>query len=116
MDGAIRTRAVKGRSAIGALGRIMKCRRVSMEVKRCLRDCILLPTLTYGSEPWTWNTSQQSRVCALEMSYLRSVCGVTRWDELSNECVYERCGMSPYADGVQCGVGEEEHLELVWPH
>ena len=98
MDGEIRTRAVKGRSAIGALGRVMKGRSVSIEVKRGLRNSILLPTLTYGSETWTWNIAQQSRVRAVEMSYLRSACGVTRWDGLSNESVYERCGMSPCAN------------------
>ena len=53
MDGEIRTRAVKGRSAIGTLGRIMKGRSESMEVKRGSRNSILFPTLTYGSEVWT---------------------------------------------------------------
>ncbi len=42
---------------------------------------------------WTWNGAQQSRVRAVEMSYLRGACGVNRWDGLSNESVYERCGM-----------------------
>ena len=106
MDGEIRTRAVKGRSALGTLNRIMRGRSVSMEVKTGLRNSILLPALTYGSEAWTWNTAQQSRIRAMEISYLRSGCGVTRWDGLSNECVYERCGMSPCAKGVQCGVVE----------
>lgn len=55
MDGETNTRAVKGRSAIGALGRNMRGRSVSMEVKRGLRNSILLPTLTYGSEASTWN-------------------------------------------------------------
>ena len=106
MDGEIRARAVKGRSAIGALDRIMKGRNVSMEVKRGLRNSIILPTLTYGSETWTWNSAQQSRLRAVEMSYLRGACGVTRWDGLSNESVYERCGMSHCASGVQCGAVE----------
>lgn len=106
MDGEIRTRAVKGRSALGALGRIMRGRSVSMEVKRGLRNSILLPKLTYGSEAWTWNAAQQSRIRAVEMSYLRSACGVTRWDGLSNECVYERCGMSPCGNRALCGVVE----------
>ena len=57
-DGEIRTRAVKGRSAIGALGKIMKGRGVSMKVKRGLRNGIILATLTCGSEACTWNTTQ----------------------------------------------------------
>ncbi len=57
MDGEIRERAVKGRSVIGYLARVMKGRNVSMEVERGLRNSILLPTLT-------WNRAQQS-VCML---------------------------------------------------
>ncbi len=68
--------------------------------------CILLPTLTYGSENWTWNGAQQSRVRAVEMSYLRGACGVTRWDGLSNESMYERCGMRKHGSGVGCGMVE----------
>ncbi len=61
-----------------------------MDVKRGLRNSILLPTLTYGSENWTWNGAQQSRVRAVEMSYLRGACGVSRWHGLNNESVYEK--------------------------
>ncbi len=73
-----RERAVKGRSVIGSFTKVMKGRNVSMEVKRGLRDSILLPVFIYGSETWTWNRAQQSRVHAVEMSYLRGACGVTR--------------------------------------
>ncbi len=76
-----------------------------MDVKRGLRNSILLPTLIYGSENWTWNGAQQSRVRAVEMSYLR-VCGMSRWDGLNNESVYERCGMRGRGSGVECGVVE----------
>ncbi len=87
MEAEIRERVMKGRSVVGSLTRVMKGRYVSMDVKRGLRNSILLPTLTYGSENWTWNGAQQSRVRAVEMSYLRGVCGVSRWDGLNNECV-----------------------------
>ncbi len=62
---------MKGKSVIGSLAR-------EKEVKRSLRNSILLPTLTYGSETWTWNRAQQSRVRAVQMSYLRRASGVTR--------------------------------------
>ncbi|KAK3893161.1 hypothetical protein Pcinc_003002 [Petrolisthes cinctipes] len=106
MEGEIRERAVKGRQVIGSLGRIMKGRSVSMEVKRGLRNSIILPTLTYASETWTWNRVHQSRIGAVEMSYLKGACGLTRWDGESNESVYERCGMSEKAIGIECGVVE----------
>ncbi len=106
MEREVRERAVKGRNVIGSLARVMKERSVSMEVKRGIRNSILLPTLTYGSETWMWNRVQQSRVCAVEMSYPRGACGVTRWDGESNESVYESCGMVSRANGVNCGVVE----------
>ncbi len=77
-----------------------------MEVKRGLRNSILLPTLTYGSETWTWNRAQQSRVHAVELSYQRGACGVTRWEGDSNESVNERCSMGACASVVKRGVVE----------
>ncbi len=73
-----------------------------------MRNSILLPTLTYESGNWTWNgaQAQQSRVCAVEMGYLTGACGVSRWDGLSNESVYERCGMRGRVSGVGCCVVE----------
>ncbi len=66
---------------------IMSGRSVSMEVKRDLRNTVIIPTLTYTSKTWAWNESQRSRVQAVEMSYLRSACGVSRMDGVSNESV-----------------------------
>ncbi len=107
-----RERAVKGRIVIGSLARIMKVRNVSLEVKRGLRNRVLL----YGSETWTWNRAQQSRVCAVEMSYLRGACGVTRWEGESNESVYERCGMGTCASEVwRGGIDKKKYIEVVWP-
>ncbi len=64
MKGEIRERVMKGRSVVGLLTEVMKGRNVSMDVKKGLRNSILLPTLTYGSENWTWNGVQESRVRA----------------------------------------------------
>ncbi len=65
MEGEIRERVMKGMSVVGSLAGVMKRRNVSMDVKRGLRNSILLPTLTYGSKNWTWNGAQQSRVMLL---------------------------------------------------
>ncbi len=92
---------MKGRSVRGSLARVMKGRNVSMEVKRGLRNSILLSTLTNGSETWTWNRAQQSRMRAVEMSYLRGA-----WEGESNESVCERRCMGGGASGVKCGVVE----------
>ncbi len=103
MYGVIREEVAKGRSVIGSLARVMKGKNVSMEVKKGLRNSILLPGLTYGSETWRWNRAQHSRVGAVEMSYLRGPCGVTRWKGERNENVYERCSMGACANEVWSG-------------
>lgn len=40
------------------------------------------------------------------MSYLRGACGATRWEDESNETVYEKCGMGSCANVMKCGVVE----------
>ena len=85
---------------------MMKERTVSNDVKKGLRDGIVVPTLTYASETWVWNESQRSRIQAVEMSFLRGACGVGRMDGESNERVYGRFGMSSKGEGMKCGVVE----------
>ncbi len=95
---------------------IMDGRSVSVEVKRDLRNTITVPTLTCASETWAWNECQRSRVQAVEMSHLRSACGVSRMDGMSSESVCERFGMCHVGEGKKCGVVEEVKQQTVWPH
>ena len=106
MESEIRERVIQGRRAIGELGSVIRGRSLSIEVKKNLRESIVLPTLSYGSEMWKWNTSDQSKIRAVEMTYLRAGVGVTRMDRISNEEVYERYGMAEEKPGVDCGVVE----------
>ncbi len=112
-EGETRERALQGRKVVGYLGRIMNGRSVSMEVKRDLRNTVIAQTLTYASETWTWNESQRSRVQALEISYLRSACGVSRMDGMRNESVYEHFGMCHVGEGKKCGVVEEVQRQML---
>ncbi len=97
------------------MGCIIKGRSVSMEVKRDLRNTVIVPTLTYAKETWAWNESQRSRVQAVEMSYLRSACGVSRLDGVSNESVYKHFEMCLVGVGKKCGVVEEvKRQRLQW--
>ncbi len=41
---------------------------------------------------------------AVEMSYMRGGCGMSRWDLESNEKIYERFGVSVTVKGVDCVV------------
>ncbi len=111
--GETRERALQKRKVVGSLGRIMKGRSVSMEVKRDLRNTVIVPIVTYASETWAWNESQRSTVQAVEMSYLRSDCGVSRMDGMSNESVYEHFRMCHVGEGKMCGVVEKVKRQTV---
>lgn len=50
MKGDITGRPVQGRRGIGKLGSVIKGRRLSIEVKTDLRNCIILSTRVFGSE------------------------------------------------------------------
>lgn len=62
--------------------------------------------LNDGSEMYKWNRAQQSTAHAVERSYLRRACNVTRWYGESNESGYERCGMGTCAMEVNCELVE----------
>ena len=88
-------------------GRCVRITCIGYERKECvyggrgLRNSIL-PTLMHGSQIWTWNRAQNSRVPAVEISYLREACSVNKWECESNKSVYQRCGTATHADGVKC--------------
>ncbi len=106
-EGETRERTLQERKVVGSLGCIMNGRRVSMEVKRALRNTVIVPILTYTSKTWAWNVSQRFRVQVVEMSYLRSVCGVSRMDGMSHESVYEHFDMCHVGEGKKYGMVEE---------
>ncbi len=53
-----------------------------------MRSNIILTTLPYASKAWTWNVAQKSQIRTV-MSYIRGAGGVSRWDDVSNEEMYQ---------------------------
>ena len=106
MEGKVRGRVVRDRSVTSSKGYEKEdCVHVGKEVKRGSRNSVL-QTLMCGSKTWTWNRAQQSEVCAVERSYLRGACAVTRGDGESNKSVYKRCAIGSQANEVKSGVME----------
>ena len=64
--------SIQGRRVIKELESVLKGRIVSLEVKKELRDSVLLPTVTYGSEMWTANEGEMAKIQAVEMGFIRS--------------------------------------------
>ena len=78
----IERRKTAGTNVNGALRPIMKSRSVSIPAKKMMHQAILLPTLMYGSESWTWLKKDESGINAVEMRSLRRMCGRTLRDRL----------------------------------
>ncbi len=66
MGGEIRERALQGRKVVGSLGHMTRERTVSKEVKKVLRDSIIILPVTCASVTWTWNKCQRSKIQAVE--------------------------------------------------
>ena len=83
MEGEVRERTVKGRQVIGSLERIMKGRNVSMEVKKGIRNSIILPT----------------DICIRDMDMESSTAGANEGNgnELNQRCMWK----------IEMGIGEQ---------
>ncbi|GBP49979.1 hypothetical protein EVAR_37064_1 [Eumeta japonica] len=53
----------------------------------------VIHTLICGSVSWVWQKKNESRINAMEMRSLRSMCGVSRKNRIINNDVRERCGL-----------------------
>ncbi len=83
---------------MGAVERGMKEKNVSMEVKRTL-ETVLSSQSCHMPQTWTWNAAQESRLQAVEMSYMWGACGVSRGDGRSNEDTHGRFWYEWYSSG-----------------
>ncbi|GBP73886.1 hypothetical protein EVAR_82715_1 [Eumeta japonica] len=89
-DRDIGSRANAGNKVNGALLAIINSKSVSRQGRLSIHNGVLIPTLMYGSESWVWQTNNESRINAVEMRSLRSMCGVSRKDICRNSDVRER--------------------------
>merc|ERR1712090_13213 len=99
MNEEVSHRIGEARKVSGVLQKLWKNRNMSMEAKVGMYEGIVEPTLLYGCEAWTLNVHERRKVEAVEMSCLRSICGVRRMDRIANVEIRRRCGKT-------VGVGE----------
>lgn len=92
-DGDIERRVKAGNRINGAMHTFMKSHNVSKKARLAVHDGVLAPTLMYGSECWVWQKRNESRINAVEMRSLRSMCGLTLNDRIRNSVIREKCGL-----------------------
>lgn len=94
VQGEVVYRINEGKKVLGAVNRVFKSRNVGLNVKRCVYERVIVPTVLYGAETWGLRESERRKLNVFEMKCLRSMIGVTRYDRLRNVMVRERTGMN----------------------
>ncbi|GBP06466.1 hypothetical protein EVAR_4599_1 [Eumeta japonica] len=92
-DRDIGRRVNAGNKLNGALLAIMNSKSVSRQTHLAIHNGDLIPTLIYGSESWVWKKKNESRINAVDMRSLRSMCGVSQKERCRYSDVRERCGL-----------------------
>ena len=91
IDREIERRVSAGCKVLGALGTFARNVNVSRDARLSVYNGVLVPSLMYESECWTWMGKHKRRVTAVKLRYLRGVCGYVRRDRVRNDLVYEEC-------------------------
>ena len=87
------SRVNEGGKVWGAVNRVVGSMNVRLDVKKCLYERVVVPTVLYGSEAWSMREKERKKLNVFEMKCLRSMIGVTRMDRVRNERVRERTGV-----------------------
>ena len=61
---------------------------------------VLRPVLTFATELWTLSRSEQSKIQAIEMKYLRRVLRITREHRIPNDQIRETLQVEPIIDYI----------------
>lgn len=89
----VKRRVNAGNQINGALHSFVSRKGISQKARLAVHNGVLAPTLMYGSECWAWKKQSESRINAVEMRSLRSMCGVKLIDRVRNEIIREECGL-----------------------
>lgn len=76
-------RVTAGEKVEGALRAVWRNKRMTMDAMKGMYEATVVPTVLYGSETWVMNTDIVSRVEAVALRCMRSMCRVTKFDRVS---------------------------------
>ena len=65
-----------------ALNSVLRNRGLGKKAKKCLYECVIVPTALYGVEAWDMRSVDTNKMNVLEMKCLRSLVGVSRLDRV----------------------------------
>ena len=76
----ISDKITKFNKSVGIINNIMKPNLVQQHIHTHLCKMLARPVLCYCSEAWTLRTSDETRITACEMKFMRRTAGCTKWD------------------------------------
>ena len=95
LDNEIVNRISRASGAFGKLStRLWKNRGISLKTKMVVYKAVILTTLLYASESWTPYRYQIEQLDVFHKRCLRTICGFTLEDRVSNADLYTLCGIS----------------------
>ena len=95
LDNEIVNRISRASSAFGKLStRLWKDRGISLKTKIAVYKAVVLTTLLYASESWTPYRNQIEQLDVFHKRCLRTICGFSLKDRVSNADLFSFCGIS----------------------
>ena len=76
-------------------------RKIPLKLKGKFYRTAIRPAMLYGSECWATRYDQEQKMRVAEMRMLRWMCGHTRVDRISNECIRKKIGVAPIEEKIR---------------
>ena len=92
IDDEITSRISKASASFGRLHhRLWSDRGIRLSTKIGVYRTVVLTTLLYGSESWTWYRRHVKKLDQFHLRCLRKICGISWKDRIPNTTVLKRC-------------------------
>jgi hypothetical protein len=85
----------------GVINNVSRPKKTLQKTRIKLCNTLALPALLYGSENWTVEARDATRITAAEMKYMRITAGYTWTDHKTNTEIGKELNVTPVLDEVQ---------------
>ena len=86
------------RRIAGAIRSLINARRLQLQCARILRESLLVPVLTYGSETMILREKEKSRINVVQMDNVRGLVGIKRMDKVPDARIKQFYGVTKGVD------------------
>jgi len=95
IDKELDCRIGKASAAFNQLGKIWRCKKLSLKLKLRFYNSNVLSTLLYGSESWNLKTSHEKKLDAFDSKCVRKILGIKWSDFVSNKDIRAQTRQQP---------------------